>query len=140
MRAVCVDASLALAWVIPAEAGPRSRGLLETWLNEPVALLGPPLLYAEVVSVVRNKVHRRFLLPEEGDAALETFFSFGIARREPAGLYQLAYRLATQFARHQAYDAQYVALAQIEQCDLWTIDRALRTAYGRSLPWVRLLE
>jgi predicted nucleic acid-binding protein len=68
---VCVDASLALSWVLPMDINAASERLFAGWARRGVVLLGPPLLYAEVVSVIRSKVHRKLLTPEEGQEALD---------------------------------------------------------------------
>ncbi|MSQ34046.1 MAG: PIN domain-containing protein [Dehalococcoidia bacterium] len=140
MEEVCVDASLALSWVLPMDINVRSEALFQGWAREGTALLGPPLLYAETVSVIRNKVFRRLLTVEEGGDALELFFAYGVRAREPAGLYRQAFALATELRRPQAYDAQYVALAQIQGCELWTADRRLHAAFGPRCPWVKLVQ
>lgn len=139
METVCVDASLALSWLLPTDVSKPSEALLQGWLQTGAALVGPPLLYAEVVSVLRNKVHRRLLTPEDGDEALDIFLALGIKAREPAGLHATAYSLATDMRRPQAYDAQYVALARLQGCELWTCDRRLHAAFGPRFPWVRLV-
>ena len=140
MEGVCVDASLALSWVLPMDVNARSEALFQGWARAGAVLLGPPLLYAETVSVIRNKVFRRLLTPEEGRAALELFFAYGVRAREPAGLYRRAFDLATELRRPQTYDAQYVALAQIEGCELWTADRRLCAAFSPLCSWVKLVE
>lgn len=140
MEQVCVDASLALSWVLPMDINARSEELFARWARQGVALIGPPLLYAETVSVIRNKVHRRLLSPEEGRDSLELFLAFGIRPREPAGLHGAAFALATEARRPQAYDAQYVALARLQGCELWTADRGLHAAFGPQFSWIHLVQ
>ncbi len=140
MEVVCVDASLALSWVLPMDTSAASDGLFQAWAMKGAALIGPPLLLAEAVSVIRNKVYRRILTPAEGDAALELFFSFGLEARAPAGLQRLAFTLATELHRPQTYDAQYVALARLEGCELWTADRRLHAAFSPRFSWVKLVQ
>jgi predicted nucleic acid-binding protein len=48
-----------------------------------------------------------------------------------------ALEFATRFNRPKAYDAQYLALADLLGCELWTADRRLVSAVGDKLPWVR---
>lgn len=136
---VCVDASLALSWVLPMDINARSEELFQGWAREGAVLLGPPLLYAESISVIRNKVYRRLLTADEGREALELFFSFGVRPREPAGLHRLAFDLASELRRPQAYDSQYVALARLLGCELWTADRGLHAAFGPRFSWVKLV-
>jgi predicted nucleic acid-binding protein len=59
---------------------------------------------------------------------------------EPPNLYELAYELANRFGRPLAYDMQYVALATIAGCVLWTADQRLLNALGGHLRYVRPLD
>jgi len=48
-----------------------------------------------------------------------------------------ALSIATRFKRPKAYDAQYLAVADLLGCELWTADRRLASAVAGELPWVR---
>jgi len=54
-----------------------------------------------------------------------------IAKREPQRLRREAWRLASDFGWAKTYDAEYVALARILRCRLFTIDDRLRRGAGR---------
>ena len=47
--------------------------------------------------------------------------------------------LATRFNRPAAYDAHYLALAEMMNCEFWTADRRLFNVVKDELPWVRWL-
>jgi len=49
----------------------------------------------------------------------------------------LALDLAARFERPNAYDAQYLAVADMIGCELWTGDKLLVNAVGGRLPWLR---
>jgi predicted nucleic acid-binding protein len=107
------------------------------WSGSATRLVVPPQFFAELTSVLRNLVYRKLLTPGEGDAALAAALSYRVHQIQPAELQERAWALAKQFNRPTAYDAQYLAVAQIEGCDLWTADRRLVNATG--VPWVRWL-
>ena len=47
--------------------------------------------------------------------------------------------LAARFNRPAAYDAHYLALAEMMNCEFWTADRRLFNVVKDELPWVRWL-
>ena len=47
--------------------------------------------------------------------------------------------LATRFNRPAAYDAHYLALAEMMNCEFWTADRRLFNVVRDELPWVHRL-
>jgi predicted nucleic acid-binding protein len=46
---------------------------------------------------------------------------------------------ATRFNRPAAYDAHYLALAEMMNCEFWTADERLFNAVRDKLSWVRWL-
>ena len=66
--------------------------------------------------------------------ALEWSASSGATCRS---IQESALEFATRFNRPKAYDAQYLALADLLGCELWTADRRLVSAVAGKLPWVR---
>ena len=95
----------------------------------------PPLLYAEVPSVLRAAVHFGRISVAEGDRAFQDFRDLGIEISTRADLHILAWDLARAHNQPRIYDAMYLAAAQAEGCELWTADRRLVNAVR--LPWVR---
>ena len=45
--------------------------------------------------------------------------------------------LAHRFGIPAAYDAHYLALAEVEKCELWTADERLWNAVRSEVDWVR---
>lgn len=135
--AVAVDASFALKLVLPEEHSDRVRQLWEGWVNEGVEILAPYLLAYEATSVLRHKVFREELTPQEAEAALEALQAQEIALRHPEGLERTAWGLARRFNRPTAYDTSYVALAQLVGCELWTADERLKNALRGELAYVK---
>lgn len=51
-------------------------------------------------------------------------------------LHERAWNLAAEPNRPTAYDAPYLALAEILVCEFWTADKRLYQAVQSRLPWV----
>jgi predicted nucleic acid-binding protein len=47
---------------------------------------------------------------------------------------------AHRFNLPASYDSHYLALAEREECELWTADRRLQRAVKGQLDWIRTLE
>jgi len=100
-----------------------------------VEIVAPPLLAFEGTSVIRNKVHRGLVPPEEGELMFEAFLAQGVKLLYPEGLHRIAWELAIKFDRPAAYDSHYLALAKMLSCKLWTGDYHEAMAKGRQGPW-----
>jgi predicted nucleic acid-binding protein len=136
---VVVDACFALKLVLPEDYSERVRQMWESWVKEGTDISAPYLLTYEVVSVLRNKVFRGELSPEEGEAAFLAIKAQGICLLHVEGLEQVAWNLAKKFDRPAAYDTTYLALAQILDCEFWTADAKLKNAVDGNvhrLRWV----
>lgn len=137
MPQVCVDASLVLTLLLSDERSENVEALWSQWRREQIMPFGPPLLYAEVPSVLRRAVFYGRLTSQAGDLTFENFCELGIAISTQTNLHLLAWELAKTHNRPRAYDTMYLAAAQAEGCDLWTGDRRLVNAVD--LSWVRWL-
>lgn len=134
---VVVDACFALKLVLPEDYSECVRQLWESWVKTGTEISAPYLLAYEVVSVLRNKVFRGELSPEEGEAALLAMKAQGIRLLHAEGLEQAAWDLAQEFNRPTAYDTSYLALAQVLNCEFWTADEKLKNAIRGGLPYLR---
>ena len=137
---VCVDASLAILWLLPAQKTPQADFLFERWYEKDARLIGPPLFDAEVTSTIRRYVYMNRLLPEEGEKVFAIYSELGIQTLNPAGLSRKAWELAKQYNRPRTYDMQYLALAEIEDCELWTADQRLINGLNGQNPRIRWIE
>jgi len=125
MSKVVVDASIALRWVLRDEKEANVDTLLEQWAASLTEMLVPPLFPAEVTNALYLSVKRKRLTLEEAELALRTIMELGVQVVEPSGLYSRSLRLAVDYSAANAYDTQYVALAEMENCELWTADERL---------------
>jgi predicted nucleic acid-binding protein len=136
---VCADANLALKIVLHEPDSARARALWAEWNAQQSLIIAPTLWGYEVTSVVRKRVHRGLLPP---DMARETFVAvhqLPVRLLAPAGLHQRAWELAQRFDRPAAYDAHYLALAEMAGCPFWTADERLFNAVREELDWVHWL-
>lgn len=139
MTPVCVDASLALKLVLLEDDSDRAEALWANWITQDITVIAPYLLAYEVSSVIRNKIYCGKITSEDGDLAFAKVHAQGIVLLHPKELAPTAWDLARQFNRPTAYDSQYLALAQILDCELWTADKRLYNAVHDTLPWVQIL-
>lgn len=136
---VCVDASLALKLVLGEDDSPQAIALWRQWIEDEAIVAAPPLLGYEVTSVLRSKVSRGLLRPEHGDEAFAAIHAQQIRYWAPDELHARAWELAKRFQRPAAYDAHYLALAEILDCPFWTADERLYNAVKQELDWVHWL-
>ena len=123
--ALCVDASLAVAALLPQPDRHRARQLLLESLEADVRLVAPPLLFAEVTSVLRRHVHGGTLEQAQAVTALQGLLAMRITSIDRPEIYLRALDLAHQLGQARAYDVQYLAVAEIETCPVVTLDRGL---------------
>lgn len=133
---VCVDASVLIRWLVPQQADPFVYELVDGWIEDGVELVGPALLFSEVISVLRLQAHKGTMDAEDVDRIVWLFLRLGIRRIDNFTLYRRAFELATRFGHARAYDAHYLAAAEQEGCDLWTADGPLYESVRRELPGV----
>lgn len=122
---VCIDASLALKWVLPEIYTDEAQGLLYDWLKKGLTLIAPTLFIFEVASALRNKVHRQIITQEEGFSALNQIRHGRVELIFSPNLVERAWRILEGLRLPTAYNAFYLALAEEEGCEFWTADENL---------------
>lgn len=140
MTEICLDASLIIDLLLPSDLTPSVEALWQRWQAEGIRLIAPPFFYVETTSVVRNKVFLRRVPDERGEEAFRQLWELGIVSVDFPGLHHRAWELARDLNRPEAYDAQYLAVAEHRDCEFWTTDQHLFNAVHRHLPWVRLVR
>ncbi len=124
-NSVCVDASIAVAWLSWEEYTPIANALRQEWREKGVQMVGPPLFHAEVTSTLRQQVYFKRILPDEGEEAFSIYLDIPIRIIDEPEVYQKAWELAKEFNLPVCYDMQYLAVAELQDCELWTADKRL---------------
>jgi predicted nucleic acid-binding protein len=139
MTKVVVDASLALRWVLKDEKEDKVDSLIYGWAVSLTDMIAPPLFLAEVTNALYLACRRLRLNAKEVKLALQTILDLGVRISVPSELYTRSMDLAINYTLTNAYDAQYLALAELESCELWTADERLARAV-RPLPdWLKII-
>ena len=138
---IVVDASFALALYIPEERTDEVLSLYASWTERRNELLAPDLWTYEITSVAYKCVCDNRLTADEARETIERILALPIHQARPADLHQRALRLACDLhlGRAYAYDAHYLAVAEMENADMWTLDKKLYNAVHARLRWVHLV-
>jgi predicted nucleic acid-binding protein len=137
---ICVDASLALMWMLRDRWENEARALAVQWANDRAHLVAPAIFRAEVTSLLREWVYRSDISTSDGRTLLKESFRWSVTVFPDNKELQLeAMSIAARFNHPKAYDSQYLALAQVFGCELWTGDRRLVNSLGGVLPWVHFV-
>lgn len=131
-RSFVADASVAIAWVHPAQATPETDAMLDR-LSAGDSLVVPALWPLEVANALTVLRRRRKLTPDEARTAIE------IIRELPAVIDHEAAavaftRLVDLASEHEltVYDATYIELATRRQLPLASNDARMKQAAIRS--------
>jgi len=120
---IVVDASAALSALL--NAGPARSALADQQLH------APHLIDSEVANGLRRSVAAQRLSADAGWTALDVFRRLGITRYPVFALLDRVWELRDNLS---AYDASYVALAELLDCNLLTADARLSRAPGIRCP------
>jgi predicted nucleic acid-binding protein len=119
---IVIDASALLEVLLHTPLGAAIEARLLGTLE---SLHSPHLLDVEITQVIRRFVMAREIEAERAQAALDDFMGFPIWRHPHGFLLPRVWALRNNFT---AYDAVYVALAEVLDATLLTHDRRLATA------------
>lgn len=119
-----LDASAAIEWLLETSLGSKVDQHL---FSQPVALQAPHLLDVEVAQVLRRYVRGGIITAERGEGALEDLSDLSINRYPHIFLMPRVWEL---HANLTAYDAVYVALAELLDARLVTCDAKIASAPG----------
>jgi predicted nucleic acid-binding protein len=118
---IVLDASAAVDLLLNTE---RAAGVAQV-LGSDAGVHAPELIDPDVLSVIRRWTLRGWLAPDAGRRAVEELGQLALVRHRHAGLRVRAWELRDHCS---AYDACYVALADVLGAELLTTDVRLERA------------
>ena len=136
---VVVDASLAFKWLVKEEGSDKADALSLDWHSQGIRLTAPYFMAIEVVNALHQRVKRSETAIDEGLRLVDRLLSENIEFYHFPSLYRRALELASELGQGAAYDAHYLALAEILDCEMWTADERLYGAANQVTTRVRLL-
>ena len=119
MSPLCIDASVAIRWVIE-ETGTKEA----LALRKSAKLIAPDLLIPECANILWKKVQRKELRKNEALLAARLLQGAEIELLPTRSLLEATAQLAIELA-HPAYDCVYLALAMERGCRFVTADDRL---------------
>ena len=119
---VVLDASAAIEFLVDAASVPE---VIEVLGDEDGQAVVPYLCDVEIASALRSALHRGVLEEGRADEALSLYELLPLERVDHLPLLRRVLRLRGHFS---AYDAVYVALAEVLGARLCTADRRLAAA------------
>lgn len=119
---ICVDASLVLKWLLPEEGSREALQLLERWRRQEEVIVAPSLLDYEVGSVLRQKVIRKQVLPEDLFPVLNFYKESGLFLYHLTDLVDQAVAAAASLDEPTIYDVAYLLTAKQQKADYVTAD------------------
>lgn len=137
---VCVDASVAIKVVVAEADSDKADALFNGWVSDEKQLIAPVFFEAETDSILRQKVSLRHeLTAEQGQSAFASLSTLPIKTQHSAEQRRRAWELAREFNFPTVYDATYLALADLRQCEFWTADEKLFKQVRDKLKFVKWL-
>ena len=134
MNSLVIDASVALKWFVEEDGSLKARKLLKDLQRGLLSVYVPQPFFFEVANFVSRRCGADALLVEK---SLDLFFSLDFQTEAISAEF---IENTVSFARRYgltAYDASYLALADLYEVPLLTSDRKLKEKV--KLPFVKLL-
>lgn len=122
---IVLDASAAIEWLLQSPAGTR----VDKRIFSSESLHAPHLLDVEVAQVLRRYVREKMITAQRGQEALEDLGDLSLNRYPHDFLIPRVWELRATLT---AYDAVYVALAELLGAPLLTCDGKIASASGHS--------
>lgn len=137
---VCFDASVAVKWVVWEQQSDKALQLAQQTRLLDDSLVGPPHLPIEVTSALYRRLRAGELTDYEAYEGAATFAELPIQILLPPTLPSKAIELASKLDLKTPYDAFYLALGDILDCDVWTADEEFYRAAHEMHPRLHVLS
>lgn len=137
---LCVDASVAVKWVIEREVyRQKALKLLRESRSVGITLMAPPLFEMEVDSIIQTRLVEGRISTQAANRSLAQLDTAPVVITPHVQLRQRAREIARTFRQRKVYDATYAALADLRGYEFWTADRAFYNRVKSGLSFVRYL-
>ena len=135
---ICVDSSVVAKWAFIEALTKEAEPIRAAVAWGQVRMAVPDSFFVECVSVVYHKLQQGLVNPEEARIGLRILHQtpVRVVAVRDLGDRVLAWASGLSIS---AWDAAYLAVAEQEQCELWTADRELAHRARQQVEWVRLL-
>jgi indolepyruvate ferredoxin oxidoreductase alpha subunit len=105
------------------------RGGFRTFAH--LAVCAPPLMWSETTSALHERLHRGDISTELAAQVRTALRRARIEPRTHRRLHDRAWEIAEILGWAKTYDAEYLALADLLDCPLVTVDERLQRGAGR---------
>lgn len=135
---IVLDANLTVSLFIRLPYSDQADALLRSWRQQAVEFFAPALWPAEIVSTMRKMAAVGQISGQDARQALASYARLPVQVVIPdAYLLELSLKWAEKIGQRVAYDAQYLALAEVYQANFWTADKRLFSTLAQfNLSWV----
>jgi len=124
--AVVLDSSIAIFNLIETDQSEIAAALLSHLTKKQVKLCAPRLWLFEVISGIRKYRYANLISIGQAETAVDLAITFGVEfLDETLALCQSALRWADRLDQIAAYDAFYLAAAEMLGCPLWMGDKKM---------------
>ena len=137
MNQVVLDASVILKWYLTDEEyGQKALGLLHQYISNELEILAPTLLEYEVVHGLLIAQKRGRIKEEKIITAIEGFIDLEIKLKNLSHFHSRVVHYGKVY-HCSAYDASYLAVAEVEGATMITSDEGLYNLVKKDLKWIK---
>ena len=143
---VCLDSSVLIKLLSWEEGSEVAAELMEKIAANELSIVLPSFAWAEIGSVLRQKVLRKEITVEEAEESWRMFRRLrNITYMDSEEVMNIAWRISTEEKLSTLYDASYLSVAETvakqsnEVCEFWTADKRLVNSL-KDKKYVKLLQ
>jgi len=130
-----LDSNVAVKWVLTEVLSDKAQLVRDDFKNGLHELLSPDIFPAEVIHALARAERQNRITPPEGGKLFAEVMATAPRFSPYQPLIPRAYEIASQ-ARIGVYDCLYVALSEIEKCQLLTADDRLVKVLQPTFPQI----
>jgi len=136
----CIDTSVWIPYLLPETLQPQARNLIIPLLTSNVRLVAPAFAWAEVGSVLRQKVRLGEISSVQAEGFYNDFCQMPVDYLDSDTLRAKTWTLAQQLSLATLYDASFLAVAELEFAEFWTADQSLLNTLTPCPAYVQKLQ